>query len=175
MSDLPAGQILPESEFGRLLTNLARDACTIVEIGSWFGGGSTQCFADALGPRPKKPTGAVLWCVECDWVKCDAIRKRFRDHPRWRTIVVIENTALMAVACDCLPSQIDLLLLDGDELSTDAEFDALWDRCTVIALDDTNERKNKRQRQLLIDWGWDVIADNPKERNGYAVFRRPTT
>lgn len=56
---LPLGQILPESNFGQVLTRLAVHSQTIVEIGCWRGGGSTKCLASGL-VRPEQR----MWSVE---------------------------------------------------------------------------------------------------------------
>lgn len=53
MTPEPTGQILPESEFGKVLTRLAMNSNTIVELGCWRGGGSTKCLANGL-VRPEQ-------------------------------------------------------------------------------------------------------------------------
>lgn len=54
-----SGQILPESNFGRVLTRLAEHSNTIVELGCWRGGGSTRCLAAGL-VRPEQR----MWSID---------------------------------------------------------------------------------------------------------------
>lgn len=97
MSDEPKGQILPEINFGQVLTKLASLSNTIVEIGCWRGGGSTKCLAAGLvkpeqrmwsvdvspemvaSAKELNPDeritflcGTVLTPEECDWQKVDS-------------------------------------------------------------------------------------------------------
>lgn len=53
------GQILPESNFGQVLTRLAMNSQTIVEIGCWHGGGSTKCLVAGL-VRPEQR----MWSID---------------------------------------------------------------------------------------------------------------
>lgn len=53
------GQILPDTNFGRVLTRLAMNSNTIVEIGCWRGGGSTKCLANGL-VRPEQR----MWSID---------------------------------------------------------------------------------------------------------------
>jgi len=159
----PTGQILPGSLFGETLTELATHSEVIVEIGTWHGEGSTRCMANGL-VRPHQ----VFYTVEQDIDCFNEARSRYVSEKR---IVFIWGKALEHL--DWLPDHIDLLLLDGGNRDTDMEFEALHSRSDIIALDDTNEAKNRRQRQLLLDWGWTVLADNQTDRNGWAIFKRP--
>ena len=73
-----------------------------------------------------------------------------------------------------LPAEIDVLLLDGGEFSSYAEYKKLGERAKVIFLDDSfSAIKNRRVREeLLCANGWKIAADFPNERNGWAVFCR---
>lgn len=55
----PSGQIMPDTNFGKVLTRLAMNSNTIVEIGCWHGGGSTKCLAAGL-VRPEQR----MWSVD---------------------------------------------------------------------------------------------------------------
>lgn len=156
------GQILPHSEFGQWLTRLARQAEVIVEVGTWHGEGSTRCIANGLA-RPSQR----FWTVEQDTNVCERARSRYNDLR-----ITFVNAHCLDVI-DKLPATIDLLLLDGHDEQTDAEFDALWERCKWIALDDTCTRKNKRQVEILIQKQWKRIAGCDTERHGWAIFQRP--
>lgn len=153
------GQILPESEFGRWLTELASRSANVVEIGGWHGEGSTRCLVEG---RPLN-----LWTVEQDLECLRELHRLYDKIP----VTIVEGKALDVLSQ--LPAEIDLLLLDGDDLTTDDEFDQLFPRCRKwIALDDTNERKNSRQFRLLTELGWRLVAGRSEERNGWAIFEK---
>jgi hypothetical protein len=76
---------------------------------------------------------------------------------------------------DLLPAAIDMLLLDGGEYTTYAEWQVLKDRTKIILLDDTACLKCAAVRQeLLADPMYITVADNLTDRNGYAIFRNIT-
>lgn len=76
---------------------------------------------------------------------------------------------------DLLPKSIDMLLLDGGEYTTYAEYQVLKDRTKIILLDDTSCLKCAAVRQELIqDSNYITVADNLTDRNGYAIFRNVT-
>lgn len=69
-----------------------------------------------------------------------------------------------------LPDIIDVLLLDGGEFSTYAEFQKLRKRTKVVLLDDTMSLKcEKIRNELIQDKEWQVIYDLPEERNGICI------
>lgn len=75
-----------------------------------------------------------------------------------------------------LPDQIDLLLLDGGEFTSDADFLALGYRAKVIALDDTHPDKsvkNTYANTKLLQAGWNFLRGNAQDRNGWAIWGRP--
>lgn len=156
------GQILPGSTFGNLLTSLAERSEIILEVGTWHGEGSTRCLASGLC-RPEQQ----LWTVEQDLACYEEARSRHVD-PRIRFVC---GKTLEVI--DVLPSNMDLLLLDGDDLSTYQEWQALAPRSRWVAMDDTNEQKNRTSRAESIQAGWKILADHPEDRNGWAVFERP--
>lgn len=156
------GQILPGSNFGKVLTELAREAENIVEIGSWYGQGSTKCLANGL-IRPSQR----MWTIEQD-PTVHAEAKSYYDDPR---ITFIRGHTMDVL--DKLPKEIDLILFDGDDISTDLEFDFLAPRTEVIALDDTRQRKNFKQRKSLKESiGWHIEHDVLNERHGWLTARR---
>ena len=74
---------------------------------------------------------------------------------------------------DILPRDIDVLILDGGEFSTDAEFSKLKSRSKIIICDDSSIYKCERIRQqLLEDPTYSVLVDTPDDRNGFCAFRR---
>jgi hypothetical protein len=54
------GQITLESPFGKVLTDLAKGATSVMEIGTWNGGGSTSCLIRGM------KEGAKLLTLESD-------------------------------------------------------------------------------------------------------------
>jgi len=76
------------------------------------------------------------------------------------------------VLCE-IPSQIDLLILDGGEYTTYAEWLKLRDRTRIFVLDDTNLFKCKRIREeMLASEKYRLLVEDRNDRNGYAVFER---
>tara|TARA_Y100000593_G_scaffold94326_1_gene192899 strand:+ start:1435 stop:2058 length:624 start_codon:yes stop_codon:yes gene_type:complete len=68
--------------------------------------------------------------------------------------------------------EIDVLLLDGGEFSTFAEFKLLKPRSKIIILDDTRELKTKMaHEELLNDLEWDCVIDS-NARNGFSIHRK---
>jgi hypothetical protein len=83
--------------------------------------------------------------------------------------------AITTSACvlDQIPSEIDMLILDGGEYTTYAEFVILKSRTKIVFLDDTTTFKCSLIRQeLLVDPAYLCVADVVNDRNGYAVFRK---
>lgn len=68
--------------------------------------------------------------------------------------------------------EIDVLLLDGGEFSTFAEFKLLKPKSKIIILDDTLELKTRMaHRELLDDPEWDCIIDS-HDRNGFGIHKK---
>lgn len=187
------GQILPGSEFGKLLTRLAQEAETIVEIGCWFGNGSTLCLHQGMTRQTQK-----MVTFEVDLIKLNYARLVLNNDPRVTfvhgTIVRLDEYQPLVpgsigeefyggekTACfnapyrfDAIPEQIDLLLLDGGDWCSEVEFGKLMDRSRVIALDDTDPSravKNVRNREFILSNPnlFKIMVDNLKDRNGWMV------
>ncbi len=154
------GQVDPDSPFGRALTVEAIQAETIVEIGTWFGLGSTKALADGL-VRPSQH----LYTVEVDPGRSAEAQARYHDN---RITFLVGRGVEVS---DCLPIRIDLLLLDGADEESDAEFDLYHARAKVIALDDVLMRKNARQLEILQRWHWKMTAGSSVERHGWAIMQ----
>jgi len=76
--------------------------------------------------------------------------------------------------CKCvigdLPSHIDVVLLDGGEFTTYAEFLALVDRTRIFILDDSDRLKTNKIRQELTDSDqWKLLLKGT-DRNGFCIF-----
>lgn len=169
----PKGQILPGSFFGDMLTQIAKQSETIVEIGTWFGQGSTLCLANGL-IRPSQRIWSFDTSSEC-------IKEAAAFHGGETRITFIHGAISidpgipreMLVSMSMIPESIDLALIDGGECNGEGDFRVLYPRTKIIALDDTNNEKNCKSLLSLIEMQWDKIAWNAHDRNGWAIFRRP--
>lgn len=188
------GQILPESRFGQWLTNLARDSENIVDVGTWRGGGSTQCLVNGIIRKTQK-----IWTVEidgkllkeaCDGLACAQLiplngsiipiehfkcfmpfgaSDRGTYEFEWRSVSNAEYVG------GSLPDQIDLMVLDGGEFSTQFEWEFWHEKVKVVAMDDTNPlvtNKNVRNRFWCLESGWTVLEDKLADRNGWFIACR---
>lgn len=163
-ADNKQGQILEDTRLGHWLTALASASETIVEIGTWRGLGSTLCIANGLS-RPSQR----FFTVEQDAKVQAEAKSHYANEGR---IHWIHGHALEVL--HMLPASIDLLLLDGHDETTNAEFDALAPRAKIVVLDDTNEAKNKRQRDLILlkPDEWAILAHFPSDRKGWMAAMR---
>lgn len=91
MSQDITGQILPDSTFGRVLTRLAMNSNTIVELGCWRGGGSTKCLAAGL-VRPEQR----MWSIDTSPQMIAEARERNPDD----RITFLFGTVLKPQECD---------------------------------------------------------------------------
>lgn len=72
-----------------------------------------------------------------------------------------------------LPHKIDVLVLDGGEFSSYAEYVRLKPRTQVICCDDMLHLKcHKIVQELMEDPEWKVVSKIEKERHGTAIFCR---
>ncbi len=201
MGRRPTGQVSGSSDLGRWIEHLSslQSVTTIVEVGTWRGNGTTRRIAKGLGRRDGNAASAV--CVEFNRGMANEAMARHRKNPAirivWGRLVEAESLdgsdltdeeigwfqqdlSNMDTAPNVfgeMPEAIDLLILDGGEFSTLAEFLVLKDRVTGwIALDDTRTRKC-REIVRRIGAGEDpqfVVADESDERNGIMILRRAT-
>ena len=186
------GQINRGTKLGETIYNLAKqnNIKSIVEIGTWNGLGTTKCVVDAI-----KGTNKQFMSLEaCEGMYRDAVRNNapipanvkilhgriieeseldtidlHGDEPKW-----LEDDRKFYRSCaniySQIPSKIDLLILDGGEFSSYAEFHKLWQRAKFIIMDDTVVRKfGKVRQEILNSKDFTVIDDSPQDRNGYLV------
>lgn len=166
------GQITPETEFGKALTQMAESANTIVEIGTWHGLGSTKCLQNGM-LRPEQR----MWTIEQDVEIFSGAKARFNDDRiQFLNGYIVNGTNAVGGknVIPELPEQIDLLLIDGGDREAKSEFDLLIDRTRIVAMDDTREVKNEENRRKVIAMGWDILWDNLTERYGWMIARRPS-
>lgn len=179
-----------DSKFARVLREYSERSETIVEIGTWRGHGSTYCIWKGM-VRPFQrlisldttrhnieearslytdPRIEFLWghiSEACDMPEFDGFsenQKKSYDHER-NFVIASPNPNVL----NQIPQRVDLCLMDGGNWNGDGDFIKLHDRCRWIALDDTNEkfqRKNNNLRQRMIDSGWVVLHDDLSDREG---------
>lgn len=84
----------------------------------------------------------------------------------------LENCKNVPNVLNIIPDVIDLLILDGGEFSSLAEYQKLKDRTTYFILDDTNTIKNNEVSNIIRnDTKYQVIHDSG-ERNGFLVAKK---
>ena len=104
-------------------------------------------------------------------VSAEEVQKhsRFQQHPwlEWRTRNIKEYGQCENIL-EQLPKEIDVLLLDGGQFSTRAEFNKLKDRTKIVLLDDTMSFKTEKAREdILADSeSWTVVFDEIADRHG---------
>lgn len=198
-----SGQITKDSEIGRWLMLIASlsEVSTIVEIGTWNGQGSTKLLCLGVNQRPKKERSKVqIHGYEIHplmFKKASKVQARFNFlHIHHGSIVqssALDDQDLTAVekvwyvkdkelidqnpnVLHTVPGSIDLLVLDGGEFSTFAEFLILRPKVSKwIVLDDTNVRKCKKVVENLENDPDFHLVFQSEERNGVALFRRKLT
>jgi hypothetical protein len=84
----------------------------------------------------------------------------------------IYNCNNVECVLDMLPQKIDLLILDGGEFSTLAEFNILKDKTTYFILDDTLALKNFEVSNIMRnDKKYEILFDEPNDRNGFLISK----
>jgi predicted O-methyltransferase YrrM len=195
----PVGQVGRKSEFGRwieLLSSL-QENIIIVEIGTWNGRGTSRQIATGNLKRSDPSVEVKVFGFEIDFDRYQSARKylaRYRffnvihgsiiteeqldrsnlsgDEVNWlnQDIAKMQKAPF---ALDLVPESIDLLILDGGEFSTYAEFHLLENRITNwVLLDDIYMRKCRSLFTELSESSQYLLVGLSSERNGTAVFRK---
>lgn len=75
---------------------------------------------------------------------------------------------------DKIPSEVDVVLLDGGEFSTEGDWDFFQNKnVKVYMLDDVNIIKcSKIRERLLNNKDYKLIAENLNDRNGWSIFEK---
>lgn len=194
------GQINMDSNAGKWLHSISsrNDVKTIVEIGTWHGGGSTNCIYQAIKNTDKK-----LISLEINTEMYNNARQLYNDKKEvelifgkltdnlvdltkldqfffsdysfhvknsWRDQDLIHLSNCKNVL-DLLPDKIDFLVLDGGEFSSLEEFHLLKNRSSIIFLDDVRPPtiKNYLVREELLKTS-KLIFEDLVDRNGYSIF-----
>jgi len=196
------GQITLESNIGKYLYRVCSsdpEINTVVEIGTWDGLGSTACIVE--GFKRSKKSNINFVSLESNKFFYDGAVKTWGERalPSWVKLLygkVIQKTDLdttnlsseevgwlstdlqayesCPMILDQIPEKIDMLVLDGGEFSTKAEFLALESRANLFVLDDTLVRKCKWIRQYMLDnpTKYQTLFDIPNERHGVFAAKK---
>jgi hypothetical protein len=190
----PKGQMSVGSEVGRMLFAICSlsESKTIVEIGTWNGLGSSTLIAKGVLAGKTK---AKVFGLEIDEKRYLQSKKNLKKYSFFKVIYgrIIEiedlnsdnlnfsenewiksdsiNIAKANYVLSQLPMQIDVLLLDGGEFSSYAEYKVLCDRgIKWLFLDDVNVRKNRLVLMEAVASGKYREIWKSDERNGTAIL-----
>jgi hypothetical protein len=188
------GQILGDTPMGAWLKALVFDPEVrhVVEIGTWKGLGSTILLHAAAWQRTERPevlsleANAEFYQIARENVPDDGVVNILLGSiveqadldtadlsPQEKFWLQSDLAAISSVpnVLDELPREISLLLLDGGEFSSYAEFAKLEERLTKwLVLDDIFLRKNRRvHAELASKQQWNLVTVG-KDRHGWAVW-----
>ena len=176
---------------------------TICEIGTWNGQGSTRCVMQGLHNR-KQPFTFFSLEADKEfydkavrfWSPCPSslvllygslhnkimTKGEIAMNPHFHSIKDqyeswYEGEYKNLTQCPrvTLPvSNVDIIILDGGEFSTEEDWNILKTyNPKIVILDDTCVVKTSNIRKELIEsTEWETLFDVQYERNGWAVFRR---
>lgn len=193
------GQITLDTFLGSFLKDICEknaDIKTVVEIGTWDGMGSTECIIQGLGNSNK--SGIKFISLESNLSMYQGAVKVWENKlPEWVSLIhgrIVDEKDMdsnnlnsdeknwfqhdLASMKTCqnvfeiIPNQIDLLLLDGGEFSTESEFKKLASRSKIIIVDDTEARKSRAIKASVISSPdkYKIIFNLPEMRNGILAF-----
>lgn len=195
------GQILPDSNLGKWITKISSnedEVQTILEIGTWWGMGSTLCIINGLYKRERpiisgysfevdymrhvfalnklQPLPENFYLVHGTITESNELDIEIEDEIKQEWLARDKRNIQSArfISPDTLPGKIDLLILDGSVFTGFNEFMKLKDRSKYIILDDTKTQKHSKTREyiLLGNDGFEIIQDELCERNGYLICKR---
>jgi len=192
-----AGQINRGQDLGEHIYSLALDINNkqFLEIGTWNGQGSTKCFIDALVTRTddymfislesekgffesatafhQSVLGDQIQIIHGKIIESNEVISQNLNNvqEQWLSADLNNYSSCPNVIDMILEYQYDVVLLDGGEFSTYAEFLKLKEITKTLILDDINELKNQKVLQVLNNdsrWQAEIISN---DRNGFAIYR----
>lgn len=192
-----AGQINLGSELGNIILNYARDEKYIsyLEVGTWNGQGSTRCFIEGLKDRdnecvfisleacPNFYKEATNYCKEFLNDRIQLVHGRIVEndelidgnkpiHERFLAGDLANYATCPNVWEDIKDRTFDVVLLDGGEFSTYAEFKKLEPLSKVLILDDSKMLKNQQVvKDLNSNPKWRLVKSS-NGRNGFAIYEK---
>tara|TARA_R110000868_G_scaffold5669_3_gene33484 strand:+ start:2195 stop:2815 length:621 start_codon:yes stop_codon:yes gene_type:complete len=114
----------------------------------------------------------------CDTINLDLYNDIFfqecsRDLQKSWLIKDIDNYNKVKNVIDIIPRVVDLLILDGGEFSSLAEFNKLKDRTTYFILDDINTIKNFEIANIMRNSNnYQILFDCKNDRNGFLISKQ---
>lgn len=143
--------------------------------------GNLKEYKAKMGERFKILHGTIIKQEDMNWIDLDKIREEVNrgvapseihpEHLKLWLACDLDAIASSPYLYEHIPTQIDMLILDGGEYSTYPEWLKLKDRTKIFVLDDTKYLKCKRIREEMINSGkYRVIVDNQNDRNGYTIL-----
>lgn len=189
------------SPMGQWIYNLSKspEVESIVEVGTWFGLGSTYCIKRGLQAREKPIQEG--YSIECDheWYKeacrnLDPLPDNFHllygsiisyddlkfferevkgsTHRRWLEADLKKVKDAPFVEDVMEDKVIDLCILDGGEFSGLFDFFRLGVHSKYVVLDDTTTTKHRETRSYVLNSDdWEVLVDDLTDRNGYMICK----
>lgn len=195
-----SGQINRGSELGEIIYDYAKNKKykSFLEIGTWNGEGSTRCFIDGLLTRNDEYSFISLETSKDFFDAATAYNKKILN-PKINIVYgrIIENEDLITDSpidrhkqflkedqfdysiCpnvwENIQRQFDVVLLDGGEFSTFAEYKKLEPLTKIFLLDDSKMLKNNLVvKSLSENNNWTQIK-NSNARNGFAIYEKLST
>lgn len=196
------GQVTMATSFGQELNRLAQlpDVHLVLEIGTWYGGGSSWCiaqgltqgkwlitmemFEEAWSYASETLRGMPVTCMHTGTVSVEDYltpeqmtpEDRASEHYKlyYERDIALANTTkpMLRVLCDTY--DFDLVLIDGNEYTGLAEFTIVEKYCRprYLALHDTGTLKTRRVEEILAnDARWRNITRG-MDAAGWAVYDR---
>jgi hypothetical protein len=179
---------------------MREDVKNIVEIGTWYGLGSTKCVIDGIIdsnvnksftsvelypemyeiaksnlkdylPYVNMLNGSIINYDEMFWFDFDDLDKKVYIREWYDNDLEKMKTSKNVLSE--IPKEIDLLILDGGEFSTYPEWNKLKNRTKIVVLDDTNYHKcSKIVQEILDDVNYKSLHVVKDDRNGFCVFEK---
>lgn len=197
------GQITINTRLGKWIYTLAKHPIvnTILEVGTWWGLGSTNCIKQGLLERAQPiKIGYSIECVKERYNK--AINNLAPLPPNFYLLYgsVVSYAELQSqaqvpttkarrqyfkddmeqvrvapfIGNPLQGTTIDLCILDGSEFTGLIEFFRLGIYSRYVVLDDTTKLKHSATRDYVLSRSndWRILEDAPNERNGHLVCER---
>ncbi|EFC48261.1 glycosyl transferase [Naegleria gruberi] len=197
------GQVTMATTFGKALNKLAKqdDVNTVLEIGTWFGGGSTQCIAKGLKESGSHKRLYTLELYEPAW---QYARKTYSHMPIYFILggtvptdkylapdeiphkddhfklyyqrdIELSKKNIPWLMPLCLATRFDAVLIDGNEYTGWAEYEIVNDHCKpkYLMLHDVGTLKTNKIEKVIKQGGtvWELI-DEGQDAARWQIYKR---
>jgi hypothetical protein len=194
------GQINRGTLLGDLIFEIVSlpDVKTIIEIGTWNGQGSTRCVLDGLKRKDifkfisiesspimhasalrnvPSMVGVELWLGRI--IDPEDIPKRtLNERQKGWLAEDLDNYRKIPNVLEKIPQNIDLIIFDGGEFTSEMEFNLIGNRARHIILDDTNTATGSikfatiRNKIVQGRTTFTVVQEQLNDRNGWIYAKR---